>query len=229
MKFRSKRYNAAKEKVAGKEALPIEEAMALLKSMAGAKFDETVEVSVNLGIDPRKSDQLIRGSFSLPHGTGKTRRVIAFAEGESAKAAEDAGAVEVGGVDLVEKISEGWMDFDVAVATPAMMRHVRKLGRVLGPQGKMPSPKAGTVAEDVAKAVKEFIAGKIEYRVDPGAVLHVPVGKKSFPAEQLSENVDSFLNHLNLQKPPTAKGTFIQKVTISPTMGPAVEVIIKRN
>ena len=229
MKVRSKRYRACAAKVAeANPPLPLEEAVGLLKELPSVKFDETVELAVNLGVDPRKSDQMVRGAFSLPHGTGKKRRVIAFAEGEAAKEAKEAGAIEVGGVELVEKVQKGWLDFDVAVSTPAMMRHVRKLGRILGPQGKMPSPKAGTVSENIGQAVQEFMAGKIEYRVDSGGVVHVPVGKKSFSKEQLVENIDAFLNHLASQRPASAKGTFIRKVTVCSTMGPGIEVLVKK-
>ncbi|RME03442.1 MAG: 50S ribosomal protein L1 [Planctomycetota bacterium] len=228
MKVRSRRYKQDKEKIPA-HPLPLNEAVELLKKLSNAKFDETVEISINLGIDPRKSDHMIRGSYSLPHGTGKKKKVIAFAEGEDAQAAKEAGAIEVGGADLVEKIQGGWLDFDVAISTPAMMRHVRKLGKILGPQGKMPSPKAGTVTQNIKTAVEEFIAGKIEFRVDPGAVLHIPVGKKSFPENHLQENIESFLAFLATLRPATAKGTFIQKVTVSTTMSPAIEIALKRN
>lgn len=229
MSKRSKRYLAALESYDKGEPMELSKAVEVLKSMPNANFDETIELHINLGVDPRKSDQMIRGSYSLPHGTGKTNRVIAFCEGDDATAATGAGAIEAGGEDLVEKVSGGWMDFDVAIATAPMMRHVRKLGRVLGPQGKMPSPKAGTVTDDVEKAVREFVAGKIEYRIDSGSVLHLPVGKKSFDKDKLQENIQNFLTFLASQRPATAKGSFIKKVTLCPTMGPGVPVVVVRN
>ena len=223
----SRRYRSAWARIERGQRYPIEEAIDLLKETATAKFDETVEVSMRLGVDPKKSDQMIRGSICLPHGIGKSLRVIAFAEGEAATAAEEAGAVAVGGVDLVEKIQGGWLDFDVAVAAPAMMRHVGKLGRILGPQGKMPSPRSGTVTDQVGDTVAEFAAGKIEYRMDSGANVHVPVGKKSFENEKLKENIEYFVSHIEAAKPAASKGTFILTVAVTSTMGPGIRLAVR--
>ena len=184
--------------------------------------DQTVEICLSLGIDPRQADQMLRGSLSLPNGTGSTKRVIAFAEGEAADAAKEAGAIEVGGDELVKKISDGWMDFDVAIAHPSMMGKVGKLGRVLGPQGKMPTPKAGTVTPDVATAVKEFAAGKLEFRTDKGGNIHLPVGKASFPDQSLKENMEAVISHMIKIKPTAAKGTYMKKVCIKATRTPSV-------
>ncbi|MBN1420743.1 MAG: 50S ribosomal protein L1 [Planctomycetes bacterium] len=221
---RSKRYREAAKGVPAQ--LPLADAVKALQGLPGTKFDETVEIAVKLGIDPRQSTQVVRGAISLPHGIGKTLRVIAFAEGDQAQAARDAGALEVGAEDLAKKIEEGWMDFDVAVAHPSMMRFVGKLGRILGPQGKMPSPKAGTVTDNVGRAVAEFCAGKIEYRNDAGGNVHAPVGKKSFPAEKIEANVRAFLEHLDAVKPAGVKGTFIQKASLSTTMSPGVRLVL---
>lgn len=223
-RYRSKRYRSSKERVTDATPREVLEAVAILKSFKNAKFDETVAIAIQLGVDPKKSDQLVRGTFSLPNGIGKEKRVIAFAEGETADKARAAGAVEVGGEDLAKKIQEGWLDFDVAVAHSSTMRYVGKLGRVLGPQGKMPSPKSGTVTDDVAAAVREFRAGKIEYRVDAGASLHAVVGKKSFAPEKLQQNIEAFLEHVKSIRPPSAKGTFVQKVTLAATMSPGVRI-----
>ncbi len=203
---------------------PMAEAFRTLKSLRGARFDETVEVAARLGVDPKKSDQMVRGAVSLPHGLGKSVRVIAFAEGQAADEAREAGAMEVGGEELAKRIQEGWMDFDIVVAHPAMMRVVGRLGRVLGPQGKMPSPKSGTVTPNVAQAVREFLAGKVEFRVDAGGNVHVPIGKASFPEEQLVENARAFLDYLVTLRPPTAKGTYIRNVSVSTSMGPGLRV-----
>ena len=224
---RSKRYRKLLEQFDKTKEYPIDEAIRIIKKFDSVKFDETVEVAVKLGIDPRKSDQNVRGSVNLPHGLGKEIRVICFAEGEAAKAAEEAGAIRVGSDDLAKDIQKGWLDFDVAIATPDMMRYVGKLGRILGPQGKMPSPKAGTVTQNVAQAVKEFRAGKIEFRSDSGANVHVPIGKKSFPEEKLIENYDAFISHLKTLKPAQAKGNFIQKVAVSSTMSPGIKVQVR--
>jgi len=227
MATRSKRYSAAHTQVDRNRRYPVTEAVALVKSMATAKFDETVEVSLRLGVDPRKGDQQVRGSVVLPHGLGgKARTVLVFAEGDKAAEAEAAGADFVGGTDLVDKIQGGWTDFDVAIAVPAMMRHVGKLGRVLGPQGKMPSPKAGTVSNDVADAVKAYKAGKVEYRVDSGSNVHGPVGKASFDGEKLAENVNAFIEAVRAAKPVASKGTYMQRVSIASTMGPGLRLDI---
>jgi len=226
----SRRYQQALAKL--KEMLPdgkpvsVEEAVKVLKSLDGAKFDETVELVLKLGIDPRQSTQNVRGSLTLPHGTGREVRVIAFAEGEDAEEAREAGAIEVGSADLVKKIQDGWMDFDVAIAHPRMMRFVGRLGKILGPQGKMPSPKSGTVTEHVAQAVREFKAGKIEFRNDKGGNVHVPVGKRSFPEEQLVENIRAVIEHIQGMRPSGTKGQFIQRATITTTMGPGVRIAV---
>ncbi len=222
----SKRYQKVAEDVDADARLAVRDAVDKLKSLGSVKFDETVEIAVRLGIDPKKSDQSVRGSVSLPHGTGKKVRVIAFAEGEAADAAEKAGAIEVGGADLAKKITDGWMDFDVAVAHPSMMKHVGKLGKILGPHGKMPSPKSGTVTENAGRAVTEFIGGKIEYRNDSGGNVHVPVGKKSFEGPALTENIEAFLEHLEGLKPSGTKGIFIRKAHLSSTMGPGIQLAV---
>jgi large subunit ribosomal protein L1 len=222
-----KRYRAARDLVDRAKRYELVEAVDLLKGLLTAKFDETVEVAMKLGVDPRKGDQIVRGSVVLPHGTGRTVRVAVFAEGDAAEAAEKAGADVVGGVDLVEKVSLGFTDFDVAIATPAMMRHVGKLGRILGPQGKMPSPKGGTVTDDTAGAVEEYRAGRVEYRVDDSANVHAPVGKKTFDAEKLVQNVQAFIDSVKAARPSAAKGNYIQKMSITSTMGPGIALVIR--
>jgi large subunit ribosomal protein L1 len=227
MATRSKRYSAALAQVDRTKRYEVTEAVSLIKQLATAKFDETVEVSIRLGVDPRKGDQQVRGSVVLPHGLGgRARTVLVFAEGDKAEAAEEAGADFVGGADLVEKVAGGWTDFDVAVAVPAMMRHVGKLGRVLGPQGKMPSPKAGTVTDDVAAAVNAYKAGKVEYRVDSGANVHGPVGKASFAADKLVDNVTAFVDAVRAAKPAAAKGTYIRRAALTSSMGPGLRLDI---
>jgi large subunit ribosomal protein L1 len=216
-----KRYHADLAKVP-QSPVPVAEAIAILKGFNQTKFDQTVELVLWLGIDPRQADQAIRGSISLPHGIGRTKRVIAFCDDEQAQAAREAGAIEAGSDALIEKIQNGWTDFDVAVATPAMMRSVSRLGRILGPQGKMPSPKTGTVAEDVVPVVTEYAAGKVEFRNDAGGNLHVPVGKLSFEVEKLAENIEAFLAHVRSRRPTTSKGTYMKKVCLAATMSPAV-------
>lgn len=220
----SRRYNENAEKVKPAEKVGVTEAVKIIKSYRQCKFDETVEVSLKLGIDPRQADQAVRGSVVLPRGLGKTLRVIAFAEGEDAVKATDAGAVEVGGDDLVKKIQGGWLQFDVAIAHPKMMSRVGKLGRLLGPKGLMPSPKSGTVTPDVATAVQEFAAGKVEYRADSGGNVHAPVGKVSFSDEDLVENIGAFTEHIRANRPTAVKGTFLQKVCVSTSMGPGIGV-----
>ncbi|HEX7878158.1 MAG TPA: 50S ribosomal protein L1 [Candidatus Eisenbacteria bacterium] len=202
----------------------IAEAIKVVKSCASAKFDETVDVAVRLGIDPRHSDQQVRGTVVLPHGTGKTIRVLVLAKGEKAKEAEAAGADLAGADEYLAKIKEGWLDFDAVVATPDMMAEVGKLGKVLGPRGLMPNPKTGTVTFDVTKAVKELKAGKIEFRVDKGGNLHVPVGKASFGPDALYDNVRAFLNEILRAKPAAAKGAYVKSVTLSTTMGPGIKI-----
>jgi large subunit ribosomal protein L1 len=225
MAGRSKRYRAALARVDRAKRYAVDEAVGIVKANAGAKFDETVEVAMRLGVDPKKGDQQVRGSVVLPHGLGgKARSVLVFAEGAKATEAKEAGADFVGGPELVEKVNGGWTEFDVAVAVPAMMRHVGKLGKVLGPQGKMPSPKAGTVTDDVSAAVKAYKGGKVEYRVDAGANVHGPVGKASFAADKIADNVRAFVDSVRAAKPHTSKGTYIRRVTISSTMGPGVQL-----
>jgi len=220
---RSKRYRQCQEK-APAGPVGLDEAVKIVKGFPGTKFDATVELVMHLGIDPKQADQAIRGSISLPHGIGATRKVVAFCEDDQVEAAKAAGAVEAGSDELVKKIQDGWTDFDVAVATPPVMKLVSRLGRILGPQGKMPSPKAGTVVEDVPAAVKEYAAGKVEYRNDDGGNLHVPVGKVSFEEEKLSQNVEAFMAHIKRLKPVTAKGTYMRKVCLSTTMSPSVQI-----
>jgi large subunit ribosomal protein L1 len=224
---RSKRYLENAKKIDQAVAYELDDALKILTGLKGAKFDETVELAVSLGIEAKRSDQQVRGAVSLPKGIGKSLRVIAFAEGDNAVKAKAAGAIEVGSGDLAQKILDGWLDFDVAIATPDMMKHVGRLGKVLGPQGKMPSPKAGTVTADVATAVSEFAAGKIEFRNDAGGNLHAPVGKKSFSVAALKENVEAFLHHVRALRPPSTKGNFILKVAISTTMSPGILLNVK--
>jgi len=203
------------------------EAIELVKKAATAKFDETVEVAVRLGVDPRKQDQAVRGVVVLPHGTGKTKRVLVFAKGEKAKEAEAAGADFVGDQDMINKIQQGWFDFDVCVATPDMMSEVGKLGRILGGKGLMPNPKAGTVTFDVTKAVQEIKAGKIEYRLDKAGQIHAPIGKVSFDAEKLADNFRALVDALNRAKPAAAKGVYLKNIAVSSTMGPAARVNVQ--
>lgn len=200
----------------------IAEAVAALKQFEGAKFDETVELALKLGIDPKNSNQIVRGAFSLPNGIGKDVSVIAFCEGEDASAAVEAGALEAGGEELAKKILDGWLGFDVAIAHPSMMRHVGKLGRILGPHSKMPSPKSGTVTDDVVGAVKEFRAGKVEFRNDDHGNVHAVMGKKSFSTEQLTENIEAFMEHIHSLKPAATKGVYVRKAVISSTMSPGI-------
>jgi large subunit ribosomal protein L1 len=200
------------------------DALRILRQMPGAKFDETVELSIRLGVDPRKADQMIRGTVSLPHGTGKSIRVAAFAAGDAARQAKEAGADVVGGEELVQEVLKGNIDFDAAVATPDMMSVLGKAGRVLGPRGLMPNPKAGTVTEDIAKAVREIKAGKLEYRVDRQANLHLVIGKRSFDERALAENYLAVVDELLRAKPASAKGRYIRSVTVSTTMGPGIRI-----
>jgi len=200
------------------------EAIELVKKTASAKFDETVEAAVRLGVDPRKQDQNVRGVVVLPHGTGKTKRVLVFAKGEKVKEAEAAGADYVGDQDLINKIQQGWFEFDVCVATPDMMAEVGKLGRILGGKGLMPNPKAGTVTFDVTKAIQEIKAGKIEYRLDKAGQIHAPIGKVSFDAEKLNENLKALIDALNRAKPAAAKGIYLKNISISSTMGPGARL-----
>ena len=226
MKCRSKRYVESNKTVEKSKEYELKEAVSVLKNFNKTKFDETVDIVMKLGVDPKHSDQIVRGSFSLPKGIGKEVRVVVFASGDKIELAQKAGAIEAGGDDLLKKVEGGWLDFDVAISTPDMMGKVGKLGRVLGPQGKMPSPKSGTVTNDVETAVKEFKEGKIEYRTDAGGNVHVPVGKTSFPEEDLAENIRSFIKHIVSNKPPAAKGIFVQKISISSSMSPGVRVAL---
>lgn len=218
-----KRFAAARSAVPVGVKFAPDEAVKLVKELAFAKFDETVEIAARLGVDPRKADQIVRGTVVLPHGTGKAVRVLVIAQGDKAKEAEDAGADFVG-VDFIAKIQGGWLDFDVCVATPDLMGKVGPLGRVLGPRGLMPTPKAGTVTLDVARAVQEIKAGKIEFRVDKTGNIHAPIGKVSFSEEQLRENLASVMDQVVRAKPSAAKGTYIRSVTVSSTMGPGVGI-----
>lgn len=224
MKYFSRRTRAARE-LPGYERhkrYPIDQAVALLGRFPKAKFDETVELAVRLGVDPKKTDQVVRGSVSLPKGIGKQRSVVVFAEGDAAKDALEAGADMVGTDDLAKKIAEGWTAFDVCIAHPAMMRHVGKLGKVLGPSGKMPSPKSGTVTDKVGQAVREFKAGKVEFRADAGGNVHVPVGKRSFAEAEIIANVNHMLDHLRAVKPASVKGVYLRKVSLCSSMSPGV-------
>jgi large subunit ribosomal protein L1 len=202
----------------------LSEAVSLVKELAFANFDESVDVAVRLGVDPKHADQMVRGAVVLPHGTGKTNRVLVFAKGEKVSEAEAAGADFVGGDDLVAKINEGWLDFDTVIATPDMMGQVGRLGRVLGPRGLMPNPKVGTVTFDVSKAVSEAKAGKVEFRVEKAGIVHAQVGKKSFGEPELAGNVQSLVGALVKAKPPAAKGTYLRSITLSSTMGPGIKI-----
>ncbi|KMK74853.1 50S ribosomal protein L1 [Alkalihalobacillus pseudalcaliphilus] len=224
MAKKSKKYQDAIKLVDRDTAYLVDEALELVKKTATAKFDETVEVAVRLGVDPKKADQQIRGAVVLPNGTGKTQSVLVFAKGEKAKEAEAAGADFVGDEDYINKINQGWFEFDVIVATPDMMAQVGKLGRVLGPKGLMPNPKTGTVTFDVEKAINEIKAGKVEYRVDKAGNIHVPIGKVSFETEKLTENFKTIIDTLMKAKPAAAKGTYVKNVTVASTMGPGVRV-----
>jgi large subunit ribosomal protein L1 len=225
MSNRSKRYTKESEQTA-KEAIGLKAAVEQVKGFKSVKFDQSVECVLHLGIDPKQADQLVRGSISLPHGIGKQKKVIAFCEDTEAEAALSAGAIAAGCDELVKKISDGWLDFDVAIASPKVMGKVGKLGRVLGPQGKMPSPKNGTVTGDVTTAVSEFAAGKVEFRNDSGGNIHVVVGKQSFATEKLVENIDAFVDYIRKARPAASKGTYIKKMCISGTMSPSVMVAI---
>jgi len=224
MSGNGKRYRSALEKVDRNQRYLLEDSLRLAKETAHAKFDETVEMAIRLGVDPRQADQNIRGTVTLPHGMGKSVRVLAFAKGEKEKEAQDAGADFVGSDEFIKKISEGWLDFDKAVATPDMMGAVGRIGKILGPRGLMPNPKTGTVAMDIGKAVKEIKAGKLEFRVDKAGIVHVPVGKASFGAEQLIDNAKAVLGSILRAKPASAKGNYIKGVTVATTMGPGIKI-----
>jgi len=224
MPRRGKKYKEAIAKIDRLKLYELEEAIEIAKNTAYAKFDETVDAAIKLGVDPRHADQMVRGSVTLPHGTGKQVKVLVFAKGEKAKEAQEAGADYVGDSDLVSKIQGGWFDFDKVVATPDMMAEVGKLGKVLGPRGLMPNPKVGTVTNDIKKVVTDLKAGMIQYRVDKAGIVHAPVGKKSFETKKLVENFMVLLESLVKAKPASAKGQYVRSITISTTMGPGVKV-----
>jgi large subunit ribosomal protein L1 len=211
-------------KLVNQSAYTLADAMPLLKSAAYAKFDETVEVSMRLGVDPKHADQMVRGTVVLPHGLGKSKRVIVIASGDKVREAREAGAEESGGDDIVQKIQGGWMEFDAVIATPDMMKSVGRLGKVLGPRGLMPNPKTGTVTLDVVRAVREVKAGKVEFRVDKTGIIHCPVGKVSFEAQKLAENAHALISSVLKAKPATAKGRYVRSIVISSTMGPGVPI-----
>jgi large subunit ribosomal protein L1 len=221
---RSKRMRSALGQVDRERVLPLREAVELLKATPATKFDESVDLAVNLGVDPKHADQMVRGGVVLPHGTGKSVRILVFAKGDKEKEAAAAGADHVGGEDLAKRIQEGWLEFDRVIATPDMMGIVGRLGRVLGPRGLMPNPKLGTVTMDVGRAVGEQKSGKVEYRVEKAGIVHVAIGKRSFSVEQLVENATALLEALLRAKPSTAKGTYMKKITITSTMGPGVRI-----
>jgi large subunit ribosomal protein L1 len=223
-----KKYAKALEQIDQTKEYPVEEAVELSRKVAPAKFDETVEVAVRLGVNPKHADQMVRGAVVLPHGTGKSVRVLVFAKGEKEREAREAGADFVGAEDMVEKIQGGWLDFDTAVATPDLMGQVGRLGKILGPRGLMPNPKVGTVTFDITRAVREVKAGKVEFKVDKAGNIHVPIGKKSFPAERLTENANAVLEALVKAKPSGAKGQYLRSITVSTTMGPGVSVDVQR-
>ncbi len=220
----AKKMDTAMQKVEAGKEYSLEEAIKLVKDASYTKFDETVDLALNLGVDPKKSDQMVRGTVVLPHGMGKKVKVLVFAKGEKEKEARDAGADFAGAEDMVEKIQKGWLDFDNAVATPDIMGLVGKLGKILGPRGLMPNPKLGTVTFDVAKAVKEIKAGKIEYKTEKAGIIHVPIGKVSFDAEKLLDNARVIIDAIVKAKPGTSKGKYLKKVAVSSTMGPGVRV-----
>jgi large subunit ribosomal protein L1 len=220
----SKRYDNAAARVEAGRAYTVEEAIGLLKEMAAAKFDESVDLSFRLGVDPKHADQMVRGAVVLPHGIGKTVRVAVFAKGEKEREARDAGADVVGAEDLVERIQGGWMEFDTTIATPDLMGQVGRLGKVLGPRGLMPNPKLGTVTFDVSRAVRDAKAGKVEFRVDKAGNIHAPIGKRSFPADRLVGNALALIEAILRAKPASAKGTYFRSLTLSSTMGPGIDI-----
>jgi large subunit ribosomal protein L1 len=219
-----KKYLEAKKLIDGEKRYSVDEACALVGKTAKKKFDETVDVAIRLGVDPKHADQMVRGAVVLPHGIGKTVRIAVFAKGDKAREAQEAGADTVGAEDLAAKVQEGWLDFDVAIATPDMMGVVGRLGKVLGPRGLMPNPKVGTVTADVTRAVREAKAGKVEFRVEKAGIVHVPVGKASFDVKRLTDNVNAILDTVMRAKPATAKGTYLKGVSLSTTMGPGIRL-----
>ena len=224
MAKRGKKYLKVKEKIDSTRKYPLDEAISVLKETSYANFDETVEAAIRLGVDPRKSDQMVRGSVLLPHGIGKKVKIAVFAKGEKQKEAQEAGADYVGAEDLVEKVSKGWLEFDKAVATPDMMSVVSKVGKILGPRGLMPNPKVGTVTFNLKQAIDELKKGKIEFRVDKGGIVHVPIGKVSFDNQKLYENMVALMDTIIRLKPATSKGVYIKNVVLSTTMGPGIKV-----
>jgi len=224
MATRGKKYLEAKAKVDRNKRFELEEGVKLLLETAYANFDEGVDLAIRLGVDPKKADQMVRGTVVLPHGTGKKVRILVFAKGQKEKEASDAGANFVGGEDLIEKISKGWVEFDKAIATPDMMGLVSKLGKILGPRGLMPNPKVGTVTFDLERAVKEIKAGKVEFKVEKAGVIHVPVGKVSFGFDRLLENIKTLLEVIVRVKPPTSKGIYLRSIALSTTMGPGIKI-----
>ncbi|RLB08902.1 MAG: 50S ribosomal protein L1 [Deltaproteobacteria bacterium] len=224
MAKRGKKYLKVKEKIDSTRKYPLDEAISVLKETSYANFDETVEAAIRLGVDPRKSDQMVRGSVLLPHGIGKKVKIAVFAKGEKQKEAQEAGADYVGAEDLVEKVSKGWLEFDKAVATPDMMSVVSKIGKILGPRGLMPNPKVGTVTFNLRQAIDELKKGKIEFRVDKGGIVHVPIGKVSFDNQKLYENMVALMDTIIRLKPATSKGVYIKNVVLSTTMGPGIKV-----
>ena len=219
-----KRYRADFETVVKDQQLPLADAVATVLNFKKAKFDQSVDICLHLGIDPKQADQMVRGSVSLPHGIGKTKRVIAFCGPDHVDAAKEAGAIEAGAEELVKKVEGGWMDFDVAIASPDMMRVVSRLGRALGPRGLMPSPKSGTVTPKIAEAVKEYAAGKVEFRNDDGGNIHAVIGKQSFDAQKIVDNAEAFIATINRMKPAATKGIYVMKITVGATMTPGVQV-----
>jgi large subunit ribosomal protein L1 len=220
----SKRYDASAAKIAPDKPYSLDEAIGVLKAMTPAKFDESVDLSFRLGVDPKHADQMVRGAVVLPHGIGKTVRVAVFAKGEKEREAREAGADTIGAEDLVEKVQGGWMDFDTAIATPDLMGQVGRLGKVLGPRGLMPNPKLGTVTFDISRAVREAKAGKVEFRVDKAGNIHTPVGKRSFNEQQLRDNAMALIEAIVRAKPPAAKGNYLRSLTVSSTMSPGVPI-----
>ena len=221
---RGKKYTEAREKLDRTKKYELEQAIRLVTETSHARFDETLDIAIRLGVNPRKADQMVRGTVVLPHGTGKTSRVLVFAKGEKAKEAQDAAADFVGAEDFIEKIQGGWLGFDKAVATPDMMGQVGRLGKILGPRGLMPNPKVGTVTFDVARAVKEIKGGKVEFRVEKAGIVHAPLGRISFGVEKLVENARSLLDVVMRTKPPTSKGVYLKGIALSTTMGPGIKV-----